>query len=40
MNEYDSSRMMDALIATHNMIPTNEPSEASLILLFICSIRE
>ena len=40
MNEYDSSRMMDALIATHNMIPTNEPSEASLILLNTCSIRE
>ena len=40
MNEYDSSRMKDALMAAHNMIPTSEPSEASLILLNTCSIRE
>lgn len=40
MNEYDSARMLDSLKATHHMTPTSDPSEADLILLNTCSIRE
>jgi tRNA-2-methylthio-N6-dimethylallyladenosine synthase len=40
MNEYDSARMLDSLEAAHNMTTTDDPSEADLILLNTCSIRE
>ena len=40
MNEYDSARMLDCLEEAHNMTTTDDPSEADLILLNTCSIRE
>jgi tRNA-2-methylthio-N6-dimethylallyladenosine synthase len=40
MNEYDSARMLDTLQAAHNMTETKDASEADLILLNTCSIRE
>ena len=40
MNEYDSSRMLDALSASHQMSATTNPEEADVILLNTCSIRE
>ena len=40
MNEYDSSRMADLLHASHGYETTDDPSEADLILLNTCSVRE
>lgn len=40
MNEYDSSRMMDALNKSHQMEVTQEYKEADVILINTCSIRE
>ena len=40
MNEYDSARMLDSLVEAHKMTRTEDPSEADLILLNTCSIRE
>ena len=40
MNEYDSARMLDSLEEAHKMTRTEDPSEADLILLNTCSIRE
>lgn len=40
MNEYDSSRMADMLGESHQMVLTNNPEEADVILLNTCSIRE
>ncbi|MFA5630889.1 MAG: tRNA (N6-isopentenyl adenosine(37)-C2)-methylthiotransferase MiaB [Porticoccaceae bacterium] len=40
MNEYDSARMRDLLGETHQMIATDDPAEADVILLNTCSIRE
>jgi len=40
MNEYDSSRMADALQASHGLELTEEPSEADVLLLNTCSVRE
>ncbi len=40
MNEYDSSRMLDALRATGPMESTEDPAEADVLLLNTCSIRE
>jgi len=40
MNEYDSARMLDSLEEAHHMTRTDDPSEADLILLNTCSIRE
>ena len=40
MNEYDSDRMVDALKHAHNMVSTDDPADADLILLNTCSIRE
>jgi len=40
MNEYDSARMRDLLGETHQMIATDDPNEADVILLNTCSIRE
>ncbi len=40
MNEYDSSRMRDLLGESHNMVATENPEEADVILINTCSIRE
>ena len=40
MNEYDSARMKDLLGEEHDMITTDNPEEADVILLNTCSIRE
>jgi tRNA-2-methylthio-N6-dimethylallyladenosine synthase len=40
MNEYDSSRMGDLLGDSHQMVQTDDPSEADVLLLNTCSIRE
>ena len=40
MNEYDSSRIRDLLGKTHEMVTTEDPSDADIILLNTCSIRE
>ena len=40
MNEYDSSRMADLLHNSDNMLATENPDEADVILLNTCSIRE
>ena len=40
MNEYDSARMRDLLGDSHQMITTENPDEADVLLLNTCSIRE
>ncbi len=40
MNEYDSSRMADALKVAHQLEPTDDPEQADVLLLNTCSIRE
>ncbi len=40
MNEYDSSRLAQALAVSHQMEPTFDPNEADVLLLNTCSIRE
>ena len=40
MNEYDSSRMRDLLGESHNMVATENPEDADVILINTCSIRE
>ncbi len=40
MNEYDSNRMFDALKESHGAVPTKDESEADIILLNTCSVRE
>lgn len=40
MNEYDSSRMRDLLGVSHNMVATDDPEEADVLLVNTCSIRE
>ncbi len=40
MNEYDSDKMADVLRAAHDMQPTENPSEADVILFNTCSVRE
>src|SRR3989344_4351131 len=40
MNEYDSARMADALAASHGLETTDDPSQADVLLLNTCSIRE
>ena len=40
MNAYDSSRIRDLLGESHQMIPTDDPNDADIILLNTCSIRE
>jgi tRNA-2-methylthio-N6-dimethylallyladenosine synthase len=40
MNEYDSEKMADVLYANDGMTSTNDPTEADVILLNTCSIRE
>ncbi len=40
MNEYDSNRMFDALHSSHNAVRTMDETEADIILLNTCSVRE
>jgi tRNA-2-methylthio-N6-dimethylallyladenosine synthase len=40
MNEYDSGRMADLLRASENLVETDTPTDADVILLNTCSIRE
>ncbi len=40
MNEYDSSRMKDLLGESHDMVATDDPAEADVLLVNTCSIRE
>jgi len=40
MNEYDSSRIVDLLIAKCNMMQVDDPKDADVILLNTCSVRE
>ncbi len=40
MNEYDSSKMADVLLASHQLEKTNNPEEADVLLLNTCSVRE
>lgn len=40
MNEYDSSKMVEVLQASHGLVKTDQVEEADVILLNTCSIRE
>jgi tRNA-2-methylthio-N6-dimethylallyladenosine synthase len=40
MNEYDSSKMAEVLLASHQLEKTESPDDADVILLNTCSIRE
>jgi tRNA-2-methylthio-N6-dimethylallyladenosine synthase len=40
MNEYDSSRISDVLVDSHDLELTDNPDEADVLLLNTCSIRE
>lgn len=40
MNEYDSNRMLDSLNASHGVEATSDESQADIILLNTCSVRE
>jgi tRNA-2-methylthio-N6-dimethylallyladenosine synthase len=40
MNEYDSSKMLDVLAASHHLTKTDNPADADVLLLNTCSIRE
>ncbi|MBK6727785.1 MAG: tRNA (N6-isopentenyl adenosine(37)-C2)-methylthiotransferase MiaB [Xanthomonadales bacterium] len=40
MNEYDSTRMADVLMAAHGLMLTENEAEADVILVNTCSIRE
>jgi len=40
MNEYDSNRMLDLLESSHGLTPTDTETEADVLILNTCSIRE
>lgn len=40
MNEYDSSKMAEVLMASHHLEKTDDPEQADVILLNTCSVRE
>jgi tRNA-2-methylthio-N6-dimethylallyladenosine synthase len=40
MNEYDSSRMADTLKVSHGLELTDDPTQADVLLLNTCSVRE
>src|SRR6187402_2113403 len=40
MNEYDSAKMADVLLASHGLELTQDEAEADIILVNTCSIRE
>ena len=40
MNEYDSDKMADVLAASEEIVKTDKPEEADIIILNTCSVRE
>lgn len=40
MNEYDSNKMAEVLLESHNIQKTTKPEEADILLLNTCSVRE
>ncbi len=40
MNEYDSDKMADVLAAGEELVKTDNPEEADVILFNTCSVRE
>ena len=40
MNEYDSARIGDVLAAQAGLLPTDDPSQADVLLMNTCSVRE
>jgi tRNA-2-methylthio-N6-dimethylallyladenosine synthase len=40
MNEYDSARMVDVLRESHGLAVTEDPTQADVVLLNTCSVRE
>ena len=40
MNEYDSQKMAHLLCKSHKLTLTTDPTEADILLLNTCSIRE
>lgn len=40
MNEYDSNKMVEVLMASHQLVQTENPDEADVLLLNTCSVRE
>ena len=40
MNEYDSNRMIDSLNDSHGVVETKDETEADILLLNTCSVRE
>ncbi len=40
MNVYDSSKMAEVLMASHQLVKTDNPEEADVLLLNTCSVRE
>jgi len=40
MNEYDSDKMFDVLAASENIVKTDSPEDADIILFNTCSVRE
>lgn len=40
MNEYDSSKMAEVLMASHQLEKTDNPEDADVLLLNTCSVRE
>ena len=40
MNEYDSDKMADVLAASEDIVKTDTPEDADIILFNTCSVRE
>ena len=40
MNEYDTAKMADVLLASHGLELTDQAEEADVLLLNTCSVRE
>jgi tRNA-2-methylthio-N6-dimethylallyladenosine synthase len=40
MNAYDSTKMAEVLMASHQLVKTENPEEADILLLNTCSVRE
>ena len=39
MNEYDSDKMLDVLAASEEIVKTDSPEDADIILFKTCSVR-
>jgi len=40
MNEYDSGKMQDVMVTSHDVLMTDSPADADIILVNTCSIRD